>query len=123
VFSNPTCVEQAYNSITEEQIREAQDYYRSNPPVRSFHNRTLEDLNSGSVTTESDLVNVLINHLIRPDQARLLSSLGIDLFDLITGKYDDSAAPFVEEMFREWNAVIGYEYFSRGKNHTALLTR
>jgi hypothetical protein len=121
ICSNPTCIELAYQAITPAEIREAQRYYQTNPLEQRNKVTTIEDLQAGLIKTENELANVIINHLILEDQGHLLNTLGIDVFDIISGSYDDTAIPLLNEIFDEWNQRIGAKIFASGKDHLATV--
>lgn len=123
ICSNPNCITAAYFAITQEEINTAQRYYQFNPLQQQQPGPTLNNLHTGDLKDENELAHVIINYLIREDQGHILNTLGIDVFDIISGEYDQSAYPLVGEIFQEWNSRLENEFFSCGTNHSTTLVR
>jgi hypothetical protein len=101
--------------VTPEQLRAAQAYYSSRPrPAR--RQPTPDDLRDGAPLDEPSLTHIILDHLMTEAQALTLSSLDIDCFALIEGTYPESATAAVGEIFSDWNARVGREYFACGAN-------
>lgn len=125
VCSNPRCVELAYYTITDEDVRRAQAYYeglapqtpQTTPPPPS-----LFDLRRGVAISESDLAHIIINELLNEVSAHILSSADVDVFDLINGDYDAELTPLIREIFAAWNDIVGSEFFTCGESLLAAPT-
>jgi hypothetical protein len=116
ICSNPECIRLAYFAITPEEVREAQAYQRQTAPETSRPKPTLYDLRKDRPLTEGELAHIIINELLREDYGYMLSRLDVDVFDLISGSYGTEIAPLINEMFDEWNSLVGREFFVSGEN-------
>jgi hypothetical protein len=63
---------------------------------------------------EYELVMVIMEELINPPQAYWLKEQGLQISDLLNGRFNTEQYPTVQAIFMDWNLKLGKRIFKLG---------